>query len=95
VRKDSGPFPARLGILLWACLHGTEGRRKLLPHERKLLTDQQLRDASIDQIEDLVHRLNLVLQERGVPGLVWQRAPEDRVGEGHPARSDPFDPPTI
>ena len=43
---------------------GPEGRRKLLPHERKLLTDQQLRDASIDQIEDLVHRLNLALQER-------------------------------
>jgi hypothetical protein len=71
----------------------------MLPHERELLTDQQLRDASIDQIEDLVHRLNLVLQERGVPGLVWQRAPEerpeDRTGEGHPARSDPFDPPTM
>jgi hypothetical protein len=67
----------------------------LLPHERKLLTDQQLRDASIDQIEDLVHRLNLVLQERGVPGLVWQRASEGGTGEGHPARSDPFDPPII
>jgi hypothetical protein len=67
----------------------------MLPHERKLLTDQQLRDASIDQIEDLVHRLNLVLQDRGVPGLVWRRAPEGRAGEGHPARSDPFDPPTI
>ena len=74
---------------------GPKGRRKLLPHERKLLTDQQLRDASIDQIEDLVHRLNLVLQERGVPGLVWQRASEDRTEEGHPSRSDPFDPPTI
>jgi hypothetical protein len=74
---------------------GPEGRRKLLPHERKLLTDQQLRDASIDQIEDLVHRLNLALQDRGVPGLVWQRAPEGRAGEGHPARTDPFDPPTI
>jgi hypothetical protein len=67
----------------------------LLPHERKLLTDQQLRDASIDQIEDLVHRLNLVLQERGVPRLVWQREPEDQAGEGHPAHSDPFDPPTM
>jgi hypothetical protein len=74
---------------------GHEERRKLLPHERKLLTDQQIRDASIAQIEDLVHRLNLALQERGVPGLVWQRASEDRVGEGRPARSDPFDPPAI
>jgi hypothetical protein len=94
--RTLAPFPVRLGILLSGrgCT-GPEGRRKLLPHERKLLTDQQLRDASIDQIEDLVHRLNLVLQERGVPGLVWQRAPEDRAGEGHTARSDPFDPPTI
>ncbi len=32
---------------------------------------------------------------RGVPELVWQRAPEDRAEEGHPADSDPFDPPTI
>ena len=94
--EELGLFPVRLDILL--CGRGCtepEGRRKLLPHERKLLTDQQLRDASIDQIEDLVHRLNLVLQERGVPGLVWQRASEGGTGEGHPARSDPFDPPTI
>jgi hypothetical protein len=55
-------FTARLGILLSGrgCTE-PEGRRKLLPHERPLLTDQQLRDATIDQIEDLVHRLNLVL----------------------------------
>ena len=67
----------------------------MLAHERVLLTDQQLRDASLDQIEDLVHRMNLMLQERGVPGLVWQRAPEEQAGEDHPARSDLFDPPTI
>ena len=67
----------------------------MLPHERVLLTDQQLRDASLDQIEDLVHRINLMLQERGVPGLVWQRASEEQAGGDHPARSDPFDPPTI
>jgi hypothetical protein len=39
-------------------------------HERPLLTDQQLRDTSIDQMEDLVHRLNLVLQKRGMSGIV-------------------------
>jgi hypothetical protein len=91
-----GLIPTHLDILLSGrgCTE-PEGRRNLLPHERPLLTDHQLKDASIDQIEDLVHRLNLVLQERGVPGLVWQRAPEDRAEEGHPARSDPFDPPTI
>jgi hypothetical protein len=42
----------------------------LLPHEDPLLTDQQLRDASLDQLEDLVQRINLALQERGMPGLV-------------------------
>jgi hypothetical protein len=67
----------------------------VLPHERELLTDQQLRDASIDQIEDLVQRINLMLQGRGIPGLVWQRPPEEQAGKNHPARSDPFDPPTI
>jgi hypothetical protein len=61
-----------------------------------LLTDGQLKQASIDQIEDVVHRINLVLQERGLPGqLLWHRTSEDQAGEDHPGRSDPFDPPTI
>jgi hypothetical protein len=42
----------------------------VLPHEDPLLTDQQLRGASLDQLEDLVQRINLALQERGIPGLV-------------------------
>ena len=68
----------------------------MLPHERPLVTDAQLRVASIDQKEDLVQRLNLVLQERRWPGqLVWQRTTEDQAREDHPTRSDPFDPPTI
>jgi hypothetical protein len=67
----------------------------VLPHERPLLTDQQLRDASRDQIEDLVQRLNLMLRGRGEAGVVWQREPEEQAGEDPPARSDPFDPPTI
>ena len=50
----------------------------MLPHERQLLTDQQLRDASVDQIEDLVQRINLMMQERGQPGLVWRTASEDQ-----------------
>lgn len=66
----------------------------MLPHERKLHTDRQLREASRDQIEDLVHRINLILGERGEPGhLVWSPRPED------PAREDatlskPIDRPT-
>jgi hypothetical protein len=67
----------------------------MLRHERKLLTDQQLRDASRDQLEDLVHRINLMQQARGEPGLVWKTSPEKQAREDHPARSDPFDPPTV
>jgi hypothetical protein len=67
----------------------------MLPHERKLLTDQQLRDASRDQIEDLVQRLNLILREREEPGqLVWSLTSEEPTME-NPARPDPFDPPTF
>jgi hypothetical protein len=62
----------------------------MLPHERKLLTDQQLRDASVDQIEDLVQRMNLMMQERGLPGLVWSTSPEDRSEQ-----FDPLDPGNI
>ncbi len=59
----------------------------MLPHEDPLLTDQQLREASVEQIEDLVQRINLALQLRGMPGLVWRQTPE----EG-PRASDPADP---
>jgi hypothetical protein len=53
-----------------------------------LLTDQQLRKASVEQIQDLVQRINLMMQERGVPGLVWRQTPEDQG----PRVSDPADP---
>jgi hypothetical protein len=67
----------------------------MLPHERKLLTDRQLREASRDQIEDLVQRLNLILREREEPGqLVWSLTSED-LARGDRARSDTFDPPTF
>jgi hypothetical protein len=63
----------------------------MLPHEPELLTDQQLRDASVDQIEDLVQRINLMMRERGEPGLVWQTSPDDDQSTA----SDPSDPGTI
>ena len=60
----------------------------MLPHESPLLTDQELRDASLDQIEDLVQRVNLALQERGMPGLVWQQSPSaDVSGQPGPGES--------
>ncbi len=61
----------------------------MLPHESPLLTDQQLRDASLDQLEDLVQRVNLALRERGMPALVWQQPPSadasGRLGPGESA----------
>ena len=54
----------------------------MLPYETPLVSDQELRGATLDQIEDLVQRLNLALGERGMAGVVWQREPEDQVGEG-------------
>ena len=72
---------------------GREGEGTMLRHERKLLTDQQLRDASRDQLEDLVHRINLMLQARGEPGLVWKTALGDEPRPADP--SDPFDQRTI
>ena len=66
----------------------------MLPHERELLTDRQLREASRDQIEDLVHRINLILRERGEEGhLVWSLRPGEPARED-PALSNPFDHPT-
>ncbi len=40
----------------------TKGER-LGSHESPLLTDQQVRDASPDQLEDLVEQINLALRE--------------------------------
>ncbi len=79
-----------LRLVDWPSIGKQEEGEDVLPHERKLLTDQQLRDASVDQIENLVQRLNLLMRERGLPGLVWSTTPEDR-----PQQSDPLDPNTF
>ncbi len=55
----------------------------LFPHEKELLSDQQLRDASLEQIENLVQRINLALQRRGMDGLVWQQL-VTRTDRQHP-----------
>jgi hypothetical protein len=34
-----------------------------------------------------VQRVNLVLQERGMPGLVWQQPPDDVTGQPGPGES--------
>jgi len=52
----------------------------------ELLTDQQLRNASIDQIDTLVDRIDKMLQSRGEQGIV-RRQPN-----ALPEPSDPADP---
>jgi len=52
----------------------------------ELLTDQQLEDATTDEIDDLVERIDKVLQSRGEQGIV-RRQPI-----GLPEPSDPADP---
>ena len=56
-------------------------------HKSPLLTDQQLRDAFPDQLEDLVQRINLVLQERGQAGLVWTHQSDIIPGDPMPGES--------
>ena len=53
-------------------------------HESPLLTDQQIRDASPDQLEDLVEQINLALRERGLPGLVRDQQPDLIPGDPAP-----------
>ena len=64
----------------------------MVSHNEQLLTDEQLRNASLEQIEDLVQTINLALQQRGIDGLVWQHS---STREARPTLSAPDDPGTI
>jgi len=41
----------------------------LLPDDQQLLSDQQLRDASEEQLQDPIARIDLLLRSKGQPGL--------------------------
>ena len=43
--------------------------RTLLPDDEQLLSEQQLRDASEEQLQDLIARLDLLLRSKGQSGL--------------------------
>jgi hypothetical protein len=45
----------------------------MLPHEKPLLSDADLQEASFEQIWDLVVRINSTLKDRGHPGLTWDQ----------------------
>ena len=64
-------------------------RRTLLPEDQQLLTDKQLRDASDEQLQDLIARVDLLLRSKGQPGLTLH-PPEDESDAPEP--SDPADP---
>jgi hypothetical protein len=66
-----------------------EGVRTLLPNDQQLLTDQQLRDASDEQLQDLIARIDLLLRTKGQPGLT-ERPPQKESDIPEP--SDPADP---
>jgi hypothetical protein len=64
----------------------------LLADDQQLLSDQQLRDASEEQLQDLIARLDLLLRSKGQPGLMLH-TPEDEPES--PQAADPSDPGTI
>ena len=61
----------------------------MLPDDEQLLSEQQLRDASEEQLQDLIARLDLLLRSKGQPGLTLH-PPEDERGTPEP--TDPLDP---
>ena len=61
----------------------------MLPEDQQLLTDQRLRDASEEQLQDLIARVGLLLRSKGQPGLMLRR-PEDEHETPEPM--DPADP---
>ena len=65
--------------------------RTLLPDDQQLLSDQQLRDASEEQLQDLIARLDL-LRSKGQPGLALHPPEDERVT---PEPDDLSDPGTI
>ena len=57
-----------------------------------MLSDQQLKDASFEQFQDLIARVDLLLRSKGQPGLTLH-PPEDESDLPEPA--DPSDSGTI
>ena len=49
----------------------------MLPDDQQFLSDQQLRDASDEQLQDLIARLDLLLRSKRHPGLTTRHPPED------------------
>jgi hypothetical protein len=61
----------------------------LLPEDQQLLTDKQLRDASDEQLQDLIARVDLLLRSKGQPGLTLH---PPKMSLTRQSLSDPADP---
>ena len=85
--------PSATSISGWVDLRRNrrEGENALLPDDQQLLSDQQLRDASDEQLQDLIARVDLLLRSKGQPGLRLH-PPEDEPDS--PEAADPSDPGT-
>ena len=62
----------------------------MLPPEEELLSDKELRDASPEQIQNLIARIDLMLRGSGQPGIMVRQLPEEQPDTPEP--SDPADP---
>jgi len=63
--------------------------RTLLPEDQQLLSDQQLRDASDEQLQDLIARVDLLLRSKGQPGLTLHTPADERDTPEPYDRPDP------
>jgi hypothetical protein len=69
--------------------------RTLLPEDQQLLSDQQLRDASDEQLQDLIARVDLLLRSKGHSGLTLHSSEDERDTPEPTDPSGPLDPGTI
>jgi hypothetical protein len=69
--------------------------RTLLPDNQQLLSDQQLCDASEEQLQDLIARLDLLLRSKEQPGLTLEPPEDERATPEPTDPSDPQDPGSI
>jgi hypothetical protein len=63
----------------------------MLPDNEELISDKQLREATNEQLWNLIARIDLLLQGRGDPGIAVRSSSED-APEDEPRASDPADP---
>jgi hypothetical protein len=70
-------------------------RRSMLPHDEELLSDEDLREASIEQLDNLRARVNLALQRPAEREGIQRYRPKSKLlGNHSQARVRSVQPPT-